>query len=354
MGALSGAAAMLVLLPLMRGLRRRVVWISLAGVVSVAAAFGLYLIFGTPEWSDPAHAARVARMSSTGDTAPAGDMTPGSLDDAAARLQARLAGNEGSDADWELLARTYEALGRTDAAVSARAHRVEGTLPSPGKSGSAADWADYADRLAASGGRSLQGAPADAIAEALKRDPHLPKALWLAASLSLERHDYDLALRQWQLLRAQLPAGSPDLPIIDANISETQALQSDTHSSRSEPSASTASARFSGTVEVDPRLRSAAVAGRTLFVFARAAQGGGPPLAAVRLTPASWPARFEMNQEAVMLPGASLAGIPRVYVEARLSASGAANAASGDLIGAGAWVSTQGGEVSLRLTSQRE
>jgi tetratricopeptide (TPR) repeat protein len=90
--------------------------------------------------------------------------------------------------------------------------------------GNADAWADYADALASANQRKLAGNPATAIARALKLDPNHAKGLWLQASLDLELHRYDAALAQWKKLRATLPAGSPDIAVIDANIVEAQQL----------------------------------------------------------------------------------------------------------------------------------
>jgi hypothetical protein len=85
-------------------------------------------------------------------------------------------------------------------------------------------WADYADALASANNRKLAGAPATAVARALKLEPAHPKGLWLQASLDLELHRYKDALAHWQQLRAALPTGSPDTTVIDANIAEAQQL----------------------------------------------------------------------------------------------------------------------------------
>jgi len=91
-------------------------------------------------------------------------------------------------------------------------------------SGNADAWADYADALASANQRKLAGNPATAISRALKLDPNHAKGLWLQASLDLELRRYDAALAQWKKLRATLPAGSPDIAVIDANIVEAQQL----------------------------------------------------------------------------------------------------------------------------------
>ncbi len=90
--------------------------------------------------------------------------------------------------------------------------------------GNADAWADYADALASANQRKLAGNPATAISRALKLEPNHAKGLWLQASLDLELHRYDAALAQWKKLRATLPAGSPDIAVIDANIVEAQQL----------------------------------------------------------------------------------------------------------------------------------
>jgi len=85
-------------------------------------------------------------------------------------------------------------------------------------------WADYADALGSTANRRLQGKPAAAIARALQIDPRHTKALWLQATLDLELKKYAEALTRWQQLRDVLPAGSPDITIVDANIAEARQL----------------------------------------------------------------------------------------------------------------------------------
>jgi cytochrome c-type biogenesis protein CcmH/NrfG len=85
-------------------------------------------------------------------------------------------------------------------------------------------WADYADALASANNRRLDGAPAAAVARALKLDPSHLKGLWLQASLDLELRHYQDALAHWKQLRAALPAGSPDITVIDSNIAEAEQL----------------------------------------------------------------------------------------------------------------------------------
>jgi hypothetical protein len=63
----------------------------------------------------------------------------GSMNDVLPRLERRLAGQGGTDADWQLLAQTYDYLGRPEDAKGARAHHLPATLASPNPAASAAD-----------------------------------------------------------------------------------------------------------------------------------------------------------------------------------------------------------------------
>ena len=61
----------------------------------------------------------------------------GSMGEMLVRLEARLAAQGGTDADWELLAQTYEFMGRAADAASARSHRVPGAPASAAAADSA-------------------------------------------------------------------------------------------------------------------------------------------------------------------------------------------------------------------------
>lgn len=84
-------------------------------------------------------------------------------------------------------------------------------------------WADLADTSAAAAGGDLK-AGAEAIDRALQANPAHLKALWLKASLELQRKRYDSALELWQRLLARLPRDSSDARIVSANLEETRAL----------------------------------------------------------------------------------------------------------------------------------
>lgn len=395
-GFAAGIAASIVLLPVIRGLRNEegsrrlsVLVVGAGGLGLLVCAVGLYLALGRPDAVDPLSAGVETPHQGVSGSGTGMD----SMEVSVQRLVDKLSANGGSDAEWDLLAQSYEYLGNATAAAEARQHRIAGqpalggnndlaiyaekvaASPKDAESwlglaalkrtqrdfdgaveayekardlkGMTADaWADYADALASRAGGSLQGPAAKAIDEALKVDKNHPKALWLKATLAVNERRYADASRLWKQLRDVLPEGSPDITIIDANLAESEQLKS-----AGAPAAQPAGVKIAGTVEVDPALMAKVAPGMTLFVYAKAEQAGGPPVAVFRQAVEGWPARFVLDDTLAMLPDRRLSGFDRVVVEARLSKTGQAIAAAGDLQGKGVTVDTRSGQpVTLRIT----
>jgi len=217
--------------------------------------------------------------------------------------------------------------------------------------------ADWADALAMRN-QSLQGEPSTLIARALTLDPRDPNALSLAATAALERQDYTGAIAQWRKLQAQFPPGSNEALQLDAMIAGASAAASRSGPSASAaaragaapataaasspgtgaetstaPSGSAAASSISGRVSLDPALRERVGATDTLFIFARAVNGSRMPLAVVRATAGELPRDFRLDDSMAMSPMARLSSATEVIVEARISRSGNANPAPGDLQG---------------------
>jgi hypothetical protein len=128
--------------------RRDLAW-YLAGILSAAAiAFFVWLMSPSPPQGTLVSAAPSATstpsaappaMSSQGaspEAVPQAATQPaGSMNESLVRLEARLASQGGTDADWELLAQTYEFMGRAADAQGARAHHLPGASGASGASG---------------------------------------------------------------------------------------------------------------------------------------------------------------------------------------------------------------------------
>jgi cytochrome c-type biogenesis protein CcmH len=459
-GILVGVAASRFALPLWRTattlagerLHGRRPYLMAAGLVAgfALAATIIYLTIGSRHSLQRTAASSGAAPAARAPTA-GSDARPGapaqSMQDAVAGLEARLARDGGSPADWSLLAQAYDFMGRPDDARRARAKAGTSTAGSgtagaasagpavwqmsagalsaaaaaAGKSGtgaapaqaetgasappptvsaaelerrvaanprdaqawlaladarrsgrdyagasnayrkaadlhamSAQSWADYADALGSLAGGSLSGEAGRAIDNALAMDPANPKALWLKASQANEQHRYAEALTWWKKLRAVVPSDSPDARMVDANIAEATSLAGQATSpataalpvagtSASAASASAASApaasapatsapaEVSGTVSLDQRFSARVQSDATLFIYAKAADSPGPPLAVVRTTVGAWPVNFRLDDSMAMIPSRRLSQFDRVVIEARISRSGQATPTAGDL-----------------------
>jgi tetratricopeptide (TPR) repeat protein len=85
-----------------------------------------------------------------------------------------------------------------------------------------------------------------------------------------------------------------------------------------------------GTVSIAEPLVHTLGASDTVFVFARAPDGG-PPLAAKRFKASELPAQFRLDDRDAMVPGRTLSSASQVLLVARLSASGNAIRQPGDI-----------------------
>jgi cytochrome c-type biogenesis protein CcmH len=308
-GALAILALLFVAYPWLSGQSRTQLlallprWVPIVGVIAVLAVLGLYLKLGSPQLA-------VAEATPVVAAAPAGSMSgpmvgatggpmggamgggapadankaAGSMGSAVARLERRLAGGGGSDGDWDLLAKSYEFMGRAADAAAARQKRLPagaGTdtgadlsaavaalpaaagaaapAPAPAKISAAAQklldeadtarrkrdfpsaraayaklaarnemtadaWADYADVTATLAGNKLAGEPEKYVRSALQMNPQQPKALWLQASAQHETKQYAAAVSTWQKLATVLGPASEDARLIAANMAEDQRL----------------------------------------------------------------------------------------------------------------------------------
>jgi cytochrome c-type biogenesis protein CcmH len=191
----------------------------------------------------------------------------------------------------------------------------------------AQSWADYADTLGSLRGGSLGGEAGRAIDRALAMDSVNAKALWLKASQLYEQHRYADSLAWWQKLQAVLPADSPDAQIVARNVAEAASL-----AGQAAPATAGADgAVVVGTVSLDERLAGRVPSDATLFIYAKAADAPGPPLAVMRTTAGSWPVSFRLDDSMAMMPSRRLSQFEHVVIEARVSRSGQATPAPGDL-----------------------
>ena len=127
LGALSGLAAAFLLVPLLRkpgaSLSRRAALVIGAALVPAVVAFAFYSKTGSPALAGNAIPAVIpAAAGHPVPEAAEGGGKAGSLEDAIAKLELRVAAGGASESDWTLLAQSYEFLGRAEDAARARQH----------------------------------------------------------------------------------------------------------------------------------------------------------------------------------------------------------------------------------------
>jgi cytochrome c-type biogenesis protein CcmH len=284
------------------------------GVLMPVAALSLYLWLGNLGGLDAVpHVA--SELSS---------ITPEQFREMTEKLATRMQSNPDDAVGWTMLGRAYRALERNEEAAQAFA-RASQLRPQD-----AEVLADHAEALAIARGRKLAGEPTRLLDRALKIDPDSTKALALAGSAAFERKDYPAVIRHWERLLKQPDVGAELAQALRTGIAEARTL-----SAGGKPGQARAPARdrISGTVSLGPSVQAGASPDDPVFVFARAASGPRMPLAIARVTVRDLPYHFELDDSMAMTPELKISGFEQIVVGARVSKSGSATPASGDLEG---------------------
>jgi cytochrome c-type biogenesis protein CcmH len=299
------------------------------GVLIPVAAVLLYLQFGTLEGLD-------VTQHAAGDVS---SMSAGHFQEMTEKLAARMRENPNDAEGWMMLGRAYRALERFQ--ESSDAFRKAVALAPD----NADLLADLAETLALGNGRSLAGEPTRLLDRALMLDPDNDKVLLLSGSAAFERKEYKAAIRDWEALLKR-PGVSGDLAqALSARIAEARALST----GKKTVAAKSAPGRVSGTVTLDAALRARAAPEDTVYVYARAAQGPRMPLAIVKVQVKDLPYNFSLDDSMAMMPEMKLSAFNEIIVGARVSKSGSAKPAAGDLEGASATVNPGADGVTVAI-----
>ena len=296
--------------------------VIVAVLVPIAAA-ALYWQIGTP-----------AALSASDAPAPEkNQITREQIEAMIAQVKQRLEREPDNAEGWAILARTHYAMGNFLEAASAYAKL------SALRVYDADVLADYADALAMSQGRNFAGQPMELVQRALTIDPTQWKALAMAGAEAFDRKDYKAAIDYWQRLQDTAPSDSPIAKQIQGSIDQarelagTPAIAQDKKGDVADSASSdrSSSGTISGTVTLSPSLTSKVRPDDSVFVFARPADGSRMPVAVVRARVGELPLRFTLDDSRAMAPTAKISGLQDVIVTARVSRSGNAIPASGDL-----------------------
>jgi len=310
---------------------------------------GLYLLLGNSNGLDPA---KVVPQE------PEHEITEQQVIQMVANLAEKLKTQPNNVEGWNMLARSYNAMGKYSDAVLAYQHLIQIEPKN-------ADYlVSYADTLAVTQNKNLQGEPEKLIKRALELDPQNVRGLSLAGSAAFDRQDYADAVAYWKDIMKLVPPDSETARNTLGSIGEAQSLMDNGGAGSvnntapavlpgtSAPvTAPVAAARVTGTVDLAPGFRSGVTDQDTVYVFARADQGPPYPLAVKKVQVKDLPLHFVLDETMGVMPGASLAGHARVVVGARISRSGNATPQPGDVESSLSTVDVGAGQVSLTLNS---
>lgn len=268
------------------------------------AAGGLYYLKGTPDALDPAN--RVA---------------PRTIDDAIAMLQRQLAKDPDNLEGRVLLARSYMASQQFD---KARDNYAKAIALAPQDVDLPVEYAEALMRT--SPDHRFPPQAVTMLENAVEKNPQNQRALFFLGMHRMQSGDPVAASATWERL---LPLLSPDAgAVLRQQINAARA----TVQLPPLPEPATAPG-LTITLDADPTLAKDIHPGDVVFVFARAGDGpdAGPPLAVKRISVAHLPMTLSLSDADSPMPTAKLSSQKSVRLAARLSRTGTAQAASGDI-----------------------
>lgn len=259
-------------------------------------------------------------------------------------IEARAQANPTDGEVWEALANANAMMGRWPESLQAFQKALELSPTKP------AVMSGYAEALAMTSNMVLAGKPIEMVQQALKADPNDIKALELAGIYAFQNEEFAQAVVLLDRLQRLMSSDVPYAQEILKMRNEAQRLAemggAAPSASAGRPAAATSQASVSGSVEVAAALRSRVDAKSTLYVIARAGEGG-PPLDAARVTLGPFPIQFRLDNTMAMNPANTLSNHKEVVLVARISASGDPVGKPGDLEGRLVGVPVGAGDVKL-------
>jgi len=179
------------------------------------------------------------------------------------------------------------------------------------------------------------------LEQALQLQPAQPNAINLLGMDAYQRGDYAVAVTQWEQLLPQLQQGSEEQQKLLQMIAEAQ--------KKAKPAATASNIKLAVDVTLATSLKQQLTGHETVFIYAQAVKGPSIPLAIVRKQVDDLPLAVILDQTTSMLPTATLADYQRVKIIARISKSGQAMPATGDLIGTSLPIDTQHPPAKIKI-----
>lgn len=337
--------------------RTQTYWSLGLTLVIIVAAGGIYFWYAKPLATATKTTGDIASSmgaSNSFDTQFGTNLTPpkqpsnvgGDLNVVVKRLAEKMAKHPDGDG-WLLLARTYTEINQMKEAAAAYA-KAAALLPP-----NANLYADWANAHVVSHGGQWDAEAKDIVKRALEADSKHVKALSLAGSEAFSRKDYKTAIPFWKRMHAASEVGSMDAKLAEANLKESEALLSGKKAEIPSAKNTLTSVSVAGTLTLDTSFKTRVTPTDTVFIVAKAPDGSNPPLAVKRFTVSELPLQFKLDDSAAMLPSRTLSQYSEVILYARISKSGQATPAPGDIAAQPVTVKMGNQQVKLLLSIQQ-
>lgn len=276
------------------------------------------------------------------------------------KLARKMEQNPDNPEGWAMLARSYKSMGRWEEAERAYA-RIGADLEK-----SAELLAEMAELLVQKN-NGFDTRSRELVSKALRLEPDNMLALFLGGGEAFAAGRYAAATEYWGRLLPRLEPGSEDARMVESSIAMarersgggkksvaggdvlpgTAVPRDDVHrgvakpgteKSADKPATKASGKSVSGRVELAAALKGKAGPDDVVFIFARAVDGPRMPLAALRARAGDLPLDFVLDDSQAVMPGSNLSSAQQVRIEVRISKSGKATPAKGDLTGKSAAV----------------
>lgn len=324
----------------------RKVGFSLAALLP-AAAFGLYFLMGNP-------GALTAIADDQANPNPNAVQGEHDIMKMIQQVEEKTRQDPNDAQAWSILAKTYSAVGHWPEALNAWEKALKLRPDEP------AVMTGYAEALAISNNRALEGKPMELVQKALEKDPNDIKGLELSAIGNYQQKNYAKAIYFFKQLYKQLPPESPYAQDVLAAQREAENMIKSTLSGMDDLSAqgtdqakADAGATISGVVDIVPALKAKLSDKDVVFLFARGGASAAP-VAAIRGPANAFPLEFELNDSMAMNPESRLSKFKEVTLIARVAKSGDVKGAPGDLEGTAKVVKVGAKDVKLVIDTVRQ
>lgn len=333
--------------PVAKNMRREAL---LLAILLPLFAAGIYFFIGTP-------AALTASARQTQQEAEAAAALA-KVNGLIAQLEKKMQDNPNNPEGWAMLARGYKLLRRWDDAARA----LERVGPSLNQD---ANLLTELAEVLAQKNHSFAGRASELIAQAQKLAPDNDQVLYLAGAAAFDQKNYAAAEKHWQQLLKKMNPQSEEAQLLTAGVAKAREMQGMADGAalaqadapeqvasteeKTKTAAAVAKAAVSGRVNLSAALSAQAKPDDTVFIFARAVNGSRMPLAVQRARVADLPLDFHLDDSQAMAPSNKISMAKELRVEARVSKTGQAMPANGDLTGSSAPVKlgTKGVQVMI-------